>query len=86
LNQEIERLNDNLRAKDVSLRSNEQELDLLRRRQEDQIESTVGELRRKENQAYIEIDRLKEELRIAQQSLNRKNSDHQITTSMNREN
>lgn len=56
--QEIDRLTDNLRAKDIKIRSNEQELDLFRRRQEDQLESTVSELKRRENQAYAEIDRL----------------------------
>lgn len=83
--QEIDRLTDNLRTKDIKIRSNEQELDLFRRRQEDQLESTVSELKRRENQAYAEIDRLTEELRIAQQTLNRKNSDQQMTTTMIKE-
>lgn len=86
LNQEIDRLNENLRNKDIKLRANEQELDLFRRRQEDQLENTVSELKRRENQAYAEIDRLTEELRLAQQNLNRKSSDHQMATTMYKEN
>ena len=46
----------------------------------------MSELKRRENQAYAEIERLTEELRIAQQNLNRKNSDHQMTTTMYKEN
>jgi hypothetical protein len=52
----------------------EAEIEQLRRRQDDQV------------QAHSELDRLREELRITQQQLGRKNSDHQLATNLTREN
>lgn len=93
LNQEIERLSENLRNKSNEGKSYEQkireyeiEIDRLVRKQNENNEYIVSEYERKNSQNVREIDRLREELKNAQQQLNRKNSDHQLTSNVNREN
>lgn len=58
----------------------------MRRRQDEQQEVIISEQKRREGQNYTELERLREELRVAQQQLGRKNSDHQMTATLNQQN
>jgi uncharacterized small protein (DUF1192 family) len=68
LSQEIDRLNDNLKARDIKIKSYEQELDQRRRQGQDQEQvHRLGEAEYRINILTTEVERLNEALKLKAQ-------------------